>query len=60
MLGQRSTAGPSSPNVNSVIALVFVGSFSLGLGLVIWHAAVGNNPIADFLAQTALVNSEGK
>ena len=38
-------------NINSFVALVFVACFALGIGLVVWHAAVGNNPIADFLTQ---------
>ena len=41
-------------NINSFIALVFVGTFTLGIGLVVWHASTGHNPIADFIAQTAL------
>jgi len=46
-----------SRNINSFIALVFVGSFALGTGLIVWHSAVGDNPIADFLAQTAVVQA---
>lgn len=46
-----------STNINSFVALVFVGSFALGVGLVVWHAAIGNNPIADFLAQASVTNS---
>jgi hypothetical protein len=42
-------------NINSLIALVFVGSFAAGIGLIIWHACVGSNPIADFIFHTTLV-----
>lgn len=41
-------------NINSFIALMFVGSFALGVGLIVWHAASGENPIADFIAQSSL------
>lgn len=44
-------------NINSYIALVFVGSFALAIGLIVWHAAVGNNPIADFIAQNRLLQA---
>lgn len=45
-------------NINSYIALVFVGSFALGIGLIVWHASTGNNPIADFIAQSTLMQSQ--
>ncbi len=34
-------------NVNGFLALMFVGVFALGAGLLIWHAAFGENPIAN-------------
>lgn len=37
-------------NINSFIALVFVGTFALATGLLIWHAAFGENPIATVFA----------
>jgi hypothetical protein len=39
-------------NINSFIGLVFVASFALMMGLLIWHSAFGQNPIANFIAQT--------
>ena len=45
-------------NINSFIALVFVSSFALGIGLIIWQAGVGNNPIADFLANTRALEAQ--
>ena len=36
--------------VNPVISLLFVGSFALGAGLIIWHTAFGENPIANVMA----------
>ncbi|MDQ5955651.1 MAG: hypothetical protein QG621_655 [Patescibacteria group bacterium] len=41
-------------NINSLVALVFVASFAGGVALIIWHACIGNNPIADFLVQTSI------
>lgn len=38
-------------NVNSFIGLFFVASFALMIGLIIWNAAFGHNPLADFIAQ---------
>ncbi len=40
-------------NINSVVALMCVSTVALGAGLIIWHASSGNNPIADFLAESA-------
>jgi len=37
-------------NINGFLALLFVGTFSLGASLIIWHAAFGENPIADVMA----------
>jgi hypothetical protein len=37
-------------NVNSLIALVFVGFFALGAGMLIWHSAFGKDPVIDGLA----------
>lgn len=36
--------------VNPVISLLFVGSFSLGAFLIVYHVAFGENPIANTLA----------
>jgi hypothetical protein len=33
--------------VNLFLSLFFVGTFTLGAGLILWHAFFGNNPIAD-------------
>jgi hypothetical protein len=35
--------------INALLALVFVGSFTLGAALIIWHAATNTNPLADAL-----------
>ena len=40
-------------NINSYIALAFVGSFALLVGLVIVHAAFGYNPLAELIAHQA-------
>ena len=47
-------------NINAYIGLAFVASFALLMGLTVWHAAFGHNPLADFLSQTALANSTGQ
>jgi len=44
-------------NISSFLALLFVGSFALGAGLLIWRAAFDTNPIADSLAQMIYVDS---
>jgi len=31
------------------LSVLFVGSFALGAGLIIWQAVSGHNPIADAL-----------
>lgn len=41
-----------SANINSFIALAFVGTFALATGLLIWHAAFGENPIATVFASS--------
>lgn len=41
-----------SQHVNSAVGLCFIGSFSLIMGLLIWHAAFGENPVAEALSQT--------
>lgn len=38
-------------NINSFIALLFVGSFSLAMWLVVWQVAFGENPIANAFAE---------
>ncbi|HVY72501.1 MAG TPA: hypothetical protein VG984_00390 [Candidatus Paceibacterota bacterium] len=40
--------------INPAISLLFVGSFALGAGLLIWHAAFGENPIANAMAKTII------
>lgn len=42
-------------NINGALSFICVASFTLGIGLLVWHAASGQNPIANFLAQTAFV-----
>ena len=34
-------------NVNGLLALLCVGTFALGAWLIVWHAAFGENPIAN-------------
>ena len=41
-------------NINAVISSVFVVSFTVGIGLIVWHASTGKNPIADFLVETSV------
>lgn len=53
----RGQATYFDQNINSFVALVFVGSFALGIGLIVWHAALGNNPIADFIAQNNILKA---
>ena len=38
-------------NVNSFIALMFVGSFALAMGLLMVNVAFGYNPVANLLIQ---------
>jgi len=33
--------------VNGLLAATFVGTFTLGAGLILWHAVANANPIAD-------------
>jgi hypothetical protein len=40
-------------NINSFIAFAFIGAYALGVGLVLWHAVLGTNPIATALAREA-------
>lgn len=37
--------------VNFYISITFIGVFAFAAGLLIWHAATGQNPIADAMAQ---------
>ena len=39
-------------SVNSYISLVFVGVFAFAAGLMIWHAASGDNPVEDAFIAT--------
>ncbi|MGC9602121.1 MAG: hypothetical protein ABSE76_00035 [Minisyncoccia bacterium] len=36
-----------SSQVNLFLSLLFVGSFTLGAGLILWQAFSGHNPITD-------------
>jgi hypothetical protein len=36
--------------VSGFLSLIFVGTFALGAGLIIWHAAFGENPLANAMA----------
>ena len=45
--------------VNAFIAYTFVGTFSLGALLIIWHAAFGHNPLADFIYNVSIVHEAG-
>ncbi len=40
--------------VNLFLSLFFVGSFTLGAGLILWHVAFGNNPIANAMSSYML------
>ena len=42
-------------NINTALCLILIGSFVLGMGLVVWQVAYDQNPIADLLTQTELV-----
>ncbi len=37
-------------NINSFIALMFVGAVALGAGLMVWKAATGMNPVEKAIA----------
>ena len=39
-------------HVNFFLGTMFLGSFTLGAALMIWHAATDKNPVADAIAQT--------
>lgn len=39
-----------STQVNLFLSLMFVGSFTLGAGLIVWHTAFNANPVADLFA----------
>ena len=43
-------------SVNSLVSLVFVTVFASGAALLIWHAASGQNPVADLLAVSVYTN----
>lgn len=50
----RGQAISLKSNINSVIALMFVGSFALMCGLMVWNSAFGENPVEKiFLAAAA-------
>ncbi len=42
--------GTLNAKVNGILALLFVGTFTLGAWLIVWHAAFGQNPVADVIA----------
>ena len=44
-------------NVNLFLSLLFIASFSLACGLILWHAAFGTNPVEKILLSTALADS---
>lgn len=46
-------AGFIRANVNSYISFAFICVYCLGVGLILWYAAFGHNPIADMLVQEA-------
>ena len=37
--------------VNCLLGILLIGSFVLGAGLIVWHAAFGENPLANALPQ---------
>jgi hypothetical protein len=41
-------------NINSVIALMFVGTFALMCGLLVWHATFNTDPVEQFLLANEL------
>ena len=45
-----------SVNINSFIGFVFLGSYALGIGLVLWYAAFRANPIANAIAKKMTAN----
>lgn len=36
--------------ISPALSLMFVGSFALGAGLIIWNVAFGQNPLANAMA----------
>jgi hypothetical protein len=42
--------------INAYVAFAFLAAYSLGVGLVLWHAVLGNNPIADMLQHEMTAN----
>lgn len=46
-------------NVNAFLAFMFVGSVTLGAGLLIWHAAFGHDPIADLIYNDSIAQAAG-
>lgn len=45
--------------VNSFLGILFIGSFAFGAGLLIWHAAYGENPVANAFAAEMAAETGG-
>ena len=45
-------------NVNTVLALMFVGTFAFGAGLIIWHTALGTDPVEQAFAKTIVAETQ--
>lgn len=45
-------------NINSILALMFVGVFSVGAWLVIWDATYDVNPVADLMVGSVVSPAE--
>ncbi len=46
-----------SSNLNAALAFVCVTVYTLGVGLILWHAFFNNNPIANFIEKNLAVTS---
>ena len=44
-------------NINSFVALVFVGSFALMMGLIMVNVAFGYNPVANIILSQSLATT---
>lgn len=40
-------------NINTYLGLALIASFTLGCGLILWHAAFGSNPIVNLLLSSS-------
>lgn len=45
--------------VNTLLSFLFVGSFTLGALLIVWHVAFGNNPFADLIYKVSMSQTAG-